>query len=590
MNKRCLSNVLLLVLCAMAYAQSDTTKVARDVTIEREYNPVIMDAKKVNQNLQVLEPDFEKKAVVYSTYEYPMQLQSPSKQIPQAPLTVMERKNYKKGFAELALAVPLNWDVNFAYPLISTSDCALNFSINHEGWWWNGKTKSYTYKDDVEGSARTWNHQQHYDTRAALNFAKDFSSSELYSNLFYRNRAFNYYGTNEVYGTRMFENNGAMVSGNELLTRFNRFNDLAFNIGYKALPGANFFYDVQAAYNLFAIPSNFAEHQVDVLTRFSIPIGDNKLAFKLGVENLLYSALRGYEGELNKVSSVIEFSPKFSILRDAFHLHIGLKSFFAINRGNVVNVSPDVELEYFINPRVMSFYVGVGGGYELNSMRSLYRQNWYLDIAQNTIDTYTPFDAYLGFKIKPVSHLFVDAFVRYKLLFGEAFFKNKEYATAAASAFSNRFVMVGDNWQLLNVGLHLNYNFKDVFDIFFKGQYNGWYRMAGTKSITGTAEAEAWYRPVCELNVGGDVNIKKDWRVSASYRFEGRRMAQIHQDAQLMRAVHDINLEGSYTYNNWLTSYLKVDNLLGMIPQVRYQRWYGYDVLGAVKLGVIFAF
>lgn len=567
MKKIVLFNVFLLISSMLfAQTQNDTTKVTRDVTIEREYNPIIMDAKKVNQNLVISEPEFEKKEVVYSQYDSPLYLKSPSVTIPQAPLTVMNRANYKKGYAKLAIAVPLNWEIDFAYPIINASDCKLNFSIDHDGLWWNGKKKDFSVKNNTQ----TWLHQQYFDTKANLNFQKDFSSSELYSNLSYRNRAFNYYGTTE------FVENPAKKQ------RYDRFNNIDFNIGYKALPNSNFYYDVQAAYYLFNIPSQFSEHQVDVKTEFDIPISKNSLSFKLGVENLLYSKSKEYQDSLQEVSSVIEFSPKFNIKRDDYHLRIGLKSFFAINRGRLVNVAPDVEIEYFINPKVVSFYLGVTGNYELNSLRALYAENWYLSVNQNKMDVYTPLDAYFGFKIKPVSHLFVDAFVRYKILLGQHFFVNQTYEQTGT--FSNTFDIIGANWQALNVGVHLKYNYKDRFDIFLKGQYNGWYKMKDTK------EAYAWYKPICEITVGGNVNITKDVRVSANYYLAAKRMASLPTKDFRLRDIHDLNVSASYTYNNWLTAFLKVDNLLGMIPSVRYQNWYGYDVLGSVMAGVIFAF
>ena len=583
MKKVILLNVSLLISSFLfAQTQTDTTKVMRDVTIERTYNPVIMDAKKVNQNLVIAEPEFDKKEVVYSQYDTPLCLKSPSVTIPQAPLTVMNRANYKNGYAKLAIAVPLNWEVDFAYPLINTADCKLNFSIDHEGLWWNGKRKSFILTE----TARTWQHQQHFDTKANLNFQKDFSSSELYSNFAYRNRAFNYDGTTEVFGPKMLKNGVRVLPADSLAKRYERFNNVDFNIGYKSLPGTNFYYDVQAAYHLFNIPSQFSEHQIDIETDFDIPIAKNNLSFKLGVENLVYSKAKEYQDSLQEVSSVIEFSPNFRIERELYRLRIGLKSFFAINRGRLVNVAPDVEIEYFINPKVVSFYLGVTGDYELNSLRALYAENWYLNMNKNKMDTYTPLDAYFGFKIKPVSHLFIDAFVRHKILLGQHFFVNQTYEEAGTSAlsYSNTFAIIDANWQALNAGVHLSYNYNDRFDVFFRGQYNGWYKMKNTET------EEAWYRPACEISVGGNVNITKDVRLSANYYLAARRMASLPTGSVRLRDIHDLNISASYTYNNWLTAFLKVDNLLGMIPQVRYQNWYGYDVLGSVMAGVVFAF
>lgn len=567
------------IISSIIFAQSDSTKVARDITIEREYNPIIMDAQKVNQNLRITEPTFPKKEVVYSSFDSPLSIKSPSNRITQAPLNVEKRNNYKHGYAKLAIGVPLNWEVDFAYPLINTSNCKLDFSITHDGLWWNSKKEKTT-------TAKI--NQQYFDTQVDLNFEKQFSASTLYSNLSYRNRAFNYYGTTLASDTAIGSSvkDIAGFTSNSINKTYNRFNDVEFNIGYQSLPNTNFEYDVQLGYQLFNIPSQFSEHQIDVKTIFNIPIAKNFLSFKIGAENLFYTKSKTFTDSIGEVSSVIEFSPKFTIKRDAYHLHLGLKSFFAINRKQLVNVSPDVEIEYFINPKMVSFYVGAAGGYELNSLRALYQENWYLNLNHNSVDTYTPLDAYLGFKIKPISHLYIDAFARYKILFDQYFFVNQFHAKVSGStitAHSNTFTTVYSRWQLLNVGLHLRYNYKDRFDIFLKGQYNGWFKMKET------TQEYAWHRPICEVSVGGNVNITEDVRLSANYSFmAGRRITMLKPDR--LRDIHDVNISASYSYNNWLTAYLKVDNLLGMIPALRYQKWYGYDVLGSVMAGVIFSF
>ena len=106
-----------------------------------------------------------------------------------------------------------------------------------------------------------------------------------------------------------------------------------------------------------------------------------------------------------------------------------------------------------------------------------------------------------------------------------------------------------------------------------------------------TTESFARNQPTFEISVGGNVNITKDVRLSANYYLaSNRKVALPNKVVVRLRDIHDFNLSASYTYNNWLTAFLKVDNLLGMIPSVRYQNWYGYDVLGSVMAGVIFSF
>jgi outer membrane cobalamin receptor len=49
----------------------------------------------------------------------------------------------------------------------------------------------------------------------------------------------------------------------------------------------------------------------------------------------------------------------------------------------------------------------------------------------------------------------------------------------------------------------------------------------------------------------------------------------------------DINLGAAYSYNNWFTAFVKVNNLINN----KYQDFYGYDVQGFNVLGgVSFSF
>ena len=54
-----------------------------------------------------------------------------------------------------------------------------------------------------------------------------------------------------------------------------------------------------------------------------------------------------------------------------------------------------------------------------------------------------------------------------------------------------------------------------------------------------------------------------------------------------MKPRADINLGASYAYNNWLTAFGKINNLINS----RYQDYYGYDVQGFnVLVGAAFSF
>ena len=566
---------ILLATTTVAQNSKDTTYVKRDMTIEREYNPVIMDAKKVNQNLVVEEPVFEKKQVVYSSYDAPLSIKSPSVTLPQAPLTAMERYDYKNGYAHLAIGAPLCWNVDFAYPIVNKNNCQLNFAINHYGEWWKGeKNKMIPYDDGYK-----WAHRQKIDTRGNLNFTKDWRNSELYMGLTYLNRAFNYSGTTA---------DSTFIFSDTPHTRYQRFNNIDFILGYKALPSADLLYDVAINYNLFGAPSQYLEHQAGLHATLDIPIPKNKkhhIAFRLGGDALFYNKMNNYTDTIPATSGVVEFSPMWRMIKKNLHLNLGLKAYFAFGRDNrIPNIAPDVELEYFIKPEKVSFYIGASGGYQLNSMRNIF--GWYRFSNINTApaDTYTPLSAHIGIKIKPISHLFIDAFARYQLVVDELLYTNSPL-NGDSTLFDNTFIVQNSDWQQLTAGLHINYNYKDQWNIYLKAQYNGWWHLGKLNT-----EEHAWYQPAAELTIGGNVNITPDWRLSASYYLAAIRYAKVAGTTHRLRDAHDLNLSVSYSHSNWLTAYIAVENLLGIIPNTVYQDWYGYNRWGAAKIGIIFSF
>ncbi len=583
-----------LVLCHLAiFAQTENDSVVhRNITIEREYNPVIMDAKKVNQSLSISEPNVEKSKIEYSEYSAPLTLTSPSAVLPQAPLTAMVRDNYKNGHAKLAIGLPLKWDVEFAYPLLNKKNSKLDFDFRNNGLAWDWAQGNQT--DTTKNSTSTLSNKKYIETDINLNFNHYFNNANFYVDLGYRNKTFNRYGTTQIFDSLSFNHLNSATLGKELIKKEENLNTVLTKIGCRSMPTNNFKYDANINYELFFMPEGYSEHQFGINTMFDFILKnkDYRIAFDFGMNNLLYGKMKNGIENLPKYSSTIHFSPRFLMTKKQLLLRAGIKTAFAIKREHtqVANISPDVEIEYFINPKMVSVYAGVGGDFELNSLREIYNQNCFANEAEMLPDTYTPADFYAGVKVKPITFFFVDAYVHYKIIKNQHFFTNQTYALENDPSdlrFSNSFVSQFYDTDLLKVGLNLNYNYKEKFSATIKGQYNGWYLKGEAK----TNGEKAWQRPTWELNIGGDYNITPDIRVAASYYLATGRYAKMPNGSALkMRNIHDINLSASYSYSSWLSAYLQLNNVLGLAPKLRYQNWYSYDVVGSVMAGVVFSF
>lgn len=585
--------ITIIVLChLLTSAQTPNDSVVRrDITIEREYNPVIMDAKKVNQTLSITEPDVEKNEVEYSQFTSPLTLTSPSAVLPQAPLTVMARDNYKHGHAKLAIGLPLKWDIELAYPLVNKKNSKLDFDFRNNGLGWDWAKGNQT--DSIKNST-SLSKKKYIETDINLNFNHYLNNANLYVDLGYQNKTFNRYGTTQIFDTLLFINptNSSSVLGKDLIRKEENLNTILTKIGCRSMPTDKFIYDANINYGLFFIPQGFLEHQFGINTMFNFMLKnkDYRIAFDFGMNNLLYGKMKNGVENLPKYSSAVHFSPRFLMTKKHLLLRAGIKTAFAIKREKtrVANISPDIEVEYFINPKMVSIYAGVGGDFELNSLQEVYNQNCFANEAKMLPDTYIPADFYAGVKVKPITFFFIDAYVHYKLIKDKHFFVNQIYSLESnEKRFSNCFESEFYDTDLLKVGLNLNYNYKEKFSASIKAQYNGWFLKEEEK----TASEKAWQCPTWELNIGGDYNITSDIRVSASYYLAAERYAKMVDGSALkMRNIHDINLSASYSYSSWLSAYLQVNNLLGLVPKLRYQNWYGYDVVGSIMAGVIFSF
>lgn len=588
-----ITTIVLCNLLVSAQTPNDSV-VRRDITIEREYNPVIMDAKKVNQTLPIAEPNVEKNKVEYSQFTSPLTLTSPSAVLPQAPLTAMARDNFKNGHAKLAIGLPLKWDVELAYPLVNKKNSKLDFDFKNNGLFWDWGKGNQT--DTTKNTTSSLQRKKYIETDINLNFNHYFDNANLYLDLGYRNKTFNRYGTTQIFDTLSFINplDSSTILGKELIKKDGNLNTILAKIGCRAMPTNKLIYDANINYGLFFMPQGFSEHQFGINTMFDFMLKDKdyRIAFDFGMNNLLYGKMKDGVANLPKYSSTIHFSPRFLMTKKQLLLRAGIKTAFAIKREKtqVANISPDVEIEYFINPKMVSIYAGVGGGFELNSLREIYNQNCFANEVEMLPDTYTPADFYAGVKVKPITFFFIDAYVHYKLIKNQYFFVNQSYSLkndVTDSRFSNCFNTEFYDTDLLKVGLNLNYNYKEKFSASIKAQYNGWFLKGEAK----TAGEKAWQRPTWELNIGGDYNITPDIRFAASYYLAAERYAKMADGSALkMRNIHDINLSVSYSYSSWLSAYLQVNNMLGLAPKLRYQNWYGYDVVGSIMAGVVFSF
>ena len=143
-----------------AQAVGGDSIINRDITIEREYRPVIEDAGKINTQPQLAEPNVTRMTPRYTTdFSKPLQMDRNIHYLDAAELE-HQREPGKEGFARAGFGTGFNSLADFAYPLLKRPDMKLDFLLNHYG---------------------LFNRKAHATTQGALAFTKNFRALDLFA-------------------------------------------------------------------------------------------------------------------------------------------------------------------------------------------------------------------------------------------------------------------------------------------------------------------------------------------------------------------------------------------------------------------------
>lgn len=574
---------------SLAQVKEDSI-INRNITIEREYRPVIQDAGKINSLPFFIEPKVAKTTPEYTTnFSKPLNVDHNIHYLSSAELVYKKPKS-KDGFARVGIGTGFNSLADLAVPLVKKSDMKLDFRLNHYG---------------------LFNSKAHSTTQAALAFDKKFKAVDFYAGISGRHEYFKYYGHNFNYKDSIINfvdlaadnawdgytfkptynlQNQTNINALAGLPEKNNLWRLNVNTGIQTSPATdNFRYGVHLNYDLFNAQNGITEQTIDLAANFDAELFSNRIGVNINSQNLLYSTSNNELEAALQNYYVLSLNPYYSFEKERWDLRLGLKSSFSFVHGRSFSPSPDIHFEWRAVPKFLAIYAGAVGDYQINSLNNIYLENRFLNPDVLVNDTYIPADFYLGVKIKPATGLLFDAYIDYKFMKDQYFFVNKEYkedetnippgfTTESTNLYTNRFEAIYSDAGRFKVGGRISYNYSNKFNIQFSGAYNHW----------NVSDFEyAWNKPAWEIDFSTDVRITPKLNVYGNMGFAGKRYALINNTAIEMKTKVDINLGASYAIKDWLSAFLKINNLVNN----KYEQWHGYEVQGFnVMGGAIFNF
>lgn len=512
---------LLIVHCAF----SQDTTLTRNVTVEREFQPIVQSAGKINVRPKVQETTLPAAEVVYSDYNATLSPAFNTNSLLSQPMRFTTPHQYN-GYVRGGLG-HTNTLFDFAYHLDDRKNSILDVYANHRA---------------------EWGRRANSNTRIGFDFRHPFSTCDLY---------FGVCGANRFY-TRY----GRYYDGDKSLT-VERFGDMqpedkqnvwtvdAF-VGVRSNNKSDIQYKAQVAYALFALPKYVSEHQVRTTANIDWSSDAHHVGGNIFVQNAFLQTDQVADSLFN-ARHAIRIEPYYAYLGNRFSIHVGVNFDVNVGRGkflsNLDNVtfapSPKVEFEAQIAKKWLTLYGTAQGSLAMGTLQNYMTGMPYREInpgiTSHHVGGYTPIDAQLGFHIRPYRDLLIDIYGGY------AYQKNRltAVATVDSVALADRTILPGTFSYLYSdygcgkIGASFSYHYQDIINIHLWGNYyfwqafrhenldkNGYFDKSGYTQVkvdpNGVYDRAKW-----DAGLRIDARIDKHWSLYSDNRFVGSRTALV---------------------------------------------------------------
>jgi len=530
--------VFALFLTLYANAQRDTTKDLDAVDIVTRYNPVLNDARKVESQPELKEP--ETKDIKF-TYTFPDLRYKVSPAF--TPISAQQYRT-KSESSEEGNFVKVGFG-NYTTPLVhlelhnvKSSNYAYGLSFRHLSS--KGKPEFKSFMDD----------------NLSIHGAKYLNGNTISGKLGYTRNAYNFYGYNHE------EHTFKRDSVRQVL------NNVTANIHYDnsktSFPLKTFF---DGDINRFSTTT-----QNEIGYRLG-----NKTGAKLGNGDIyLNTAFEGFVSgpdSLKYNRNFVDINPVYKMRYMNVDLTLGANaSIFLDSLETKFYLFPEFRIDYYLVPDKMKAFAGLGGGLVKGSTRALYTENQFLDGNQPLRNQITPYVIFAGIKGKLGSGFDYILELSQRSITDLPLFVNDTNAL-------RKFKVLYDKVGLFKFQAGLNYSKGDKFII---GTNFSYYTYS-------TNTAHAYQRPDFEWDTKVGTTINKNLALHADLYVIGTRYAYNIGAFESIKQtpIADINIGADYRYTKYLTIFANLNNLTNQT----YQRWFNYPSYGFNGVaGVTFVF
>jgi hypothetical protein len=571
--------------------QPDSVGLKRELTLEREYNPVLKDAAKISQLPEIKEPEAPRSSTEFSNFTIPY-IVSPYLRTIQPDSYFASLKTSKhRGYLNLSAGVPLNIDGDWGYQLLNTNRDYLSIYASHRS-----THQKVTYLHDAGSETMKIN-----DNNVGISYRHHFDGAKFTADMQYLNAAFNYYGQGIPPSVPVNYNPDK-----------NQMNHLfQVRAGIESEENNEINYRINLAYNLFKQKQGCLENIKGPLeNRYAVDF-DLKAPFNSTVAVGLQGFLKSYFYQLPEYTNfsshiqpveknekynytTVSFNPYFTFTGDNWNARLGANIDFQFGTTKNFLLSPNIRLNW-LPVEKMQLYLQASGGIKENGYYNTFFENRYVNPHFRIHDSRSPFDATLGINLLLFPNVSLDVFTGYRQAKDEHFYVTDyldvtnpvNYALMQQSIAPVYMKAKTFKW-----GVSMKYSYQDIFNIHLQGVFYNWNcSNFNEDAIEGSNSIRAlypWNRPSFAGNIESGFRLPNlPLHFNLNYQLAvGRKSYTVSREqGENMKDIHDLSAKVTYPINSMISVYAAANNLLFQ----KYELWQGYpaqsfNIMGGISV------
>lgn len=345
----------------------------------------------------------------------------------------------------------------------------------------------------------------------------------------------------------------------------------------------------------FSLESNL-EFPLDIISRKL-----NNLKVNAALKYLNGEFARNYTGANKEEYSFFNFKvhPTYRFSLEKLQFKLGTKLYLASDMQNSLTdffIYPDIKMSYPIVSGLAYLSLGAGGDLEMNNYKSFSDVNPFVSPTLFITQTNQQYNVFASVNGKFSSNVTYQIKGSYKNEEDKPLFIRNNSKSDGTILIANGLPILGYEF-----GNSFNVFYDDVktFSFYTELEVDVSKRFvmganAQINSYTLTNQQEAWNLPKIESTIYG--KYKKDkWYAGADLFFVGERKDVVYTGTfpspvlsiQNLKSYVDLNLNGGYHFNDMLSAFVKLNNVLN----TDYQRFSNFNVQGfQILAGITYKF